>query len=161
MDGIMSHDVNEYISIASPSSRKINFLCFLIASFYFVWVYFGKRMLLIAIVTFNQMLGHTISNGELEIYMYKIVGGNILGKAVCEDLCLSAGSFTSANGPVLNVNDVTRSAGGSSSGSGALVGMGRKMSCMVRFDNHTTQARISFLNNISNCITATQHLAKH
>jgi len=29
-------------------------------------------------------------------------GGEIIGKAVCEDLCFSGGSFTSATGPVLN-----------------------------------------------------------
>ena len=48
-------------------------------------------------------------------------GGRILGKAVCENMCLSGGSFTSASGPVLNPHDKTRMAGGSSSGSAALV----------------------------------------
>lgn len=43
-------------------------------------------------------------------------GGEIVGKAVCEDLCLSGGSHTSATGPVLNPHDPTRSSGGSSSG---------------------------------------------
>ena len=51
-------------------------------------------------------------------------GGRIVGKAVCEDLCFSGGSHTSVTGPVLNPHDVTRSAGGSSSGSGALVAAG-------------------------------------
>jgi amidase len=44
-------------------------------------------------------------------------GGEIVGKAVCESLCFSGGSHTSDTGPVLN----QRSAGGSSSGSAALV----------------------------------------
>src|SRR5438876_803331 len=48
-------------------------------------------------------------------------GGEIVGKAVCEHLCFSGGSHTSDTGPVLNPHDHTRSAGGSSSGSAALV----------------------------------------
>ena len=51
-------------------------------------------------------------------------GGEILGKAVCEHLCFSGGSHTSDTGPVLNPHDHTRSAGGSSSGSAALVAAG-------------------------------------
>jgi len=51
-------------------------------------------------------------------------GGEIIGKAVCESLCFSGGSHTSDTGPVLNPHDRTRSAGGSSSGSGALVASG-------------------------------------
>ncbi len=48
-------------------------------------------------------------------------GGEIVGKAVCESLCFSGGSHTSDTGPVLNPHDHSRSAGGSSSGSAALV----------------------------------------
>lgn len=51
-------------------------------------------------------------------------GGVIIGKAVCEDLCLSGGSHTSAAGPVLNRHDVSRASGGSSSGSTVLVAIG-------------------------------------
>jgi amidase len=51
-------------------------------------------------------------------------GGTILGKSVCESLCFSGGSHTSDTGPVLNPHDHTRSAGGSSSGSAALVASG-------------------------------------
>jgi amidase len=51
-------------------------------------------------------------------------GGEIAGKAVCESLCFSGSSFTSDTGPVLNPHDPTRSAGGSSSGSAALVAAG-------------------------------------
>jgi amidase len=51
-------------------------------------------------------------------------GGEISGKAVCESLCFSGGSHTSDTGPVLNPHDHSRSAGGSSSGSAALVASG-------------------------------------
>lgn len=48
-------------------------------------------------------------------------GATIAGKAVCEDLCFSGGSHTAKTGAVRNPWDPTRSAGGSSSGSAALV----------------------------------------
>lgn len=51
-------------------------------------------------------------------------GATITGKAVCEDLCFSGGSHTSRTGPVRNPWDTTRSAGGSSSGSAALLASG-------------------------------------
>jgi amidase len=51
-------------------------------------------------------------------------GATIVGKAVCEDLCFSGGSFTSRTGPVLNPWDTSRNAGGSSSGCAALVAAG-------------------------------------
>jgi len=51
-------------------------------------------------------------------------GGTILGKAVCESLCFSGGSHTADCPPVRNPYDPARSAGGSSSGSAALVASG-------------------------------------
>jgi amidase len=51
-------------------------------------------------------------------------GGTIVGKAHCEYFCLSGGSHTSALGPVHNPFKHGYSAGGSSSGCGALVGSG-------------------------------------
>jgi amidase len=48
-------------------------------------------------------------------------GAIIASKSVCEDLCCSSSSFTSACGPVRNPWDPTREVGGSSSGSAALV----------------------------------------
>ncbi|MCQ4159298.1 amidase [Roseomonas sp. GC11] len=51
-------------------------------------------------------------------------GATILGKAHCESFCLSGGSHTSALGPVHNPHRHGYSAGGSSSGSGALVAAG-------------------------------------
>src|SRR5918996_946264 len=51
-------------------------------------------------------------------------GGTIAGKAVCEYFCFSGGSHTSASGPVHNPPRHGYSAGGSSSGSAALVAAG-------------------------------------
>ncbi|MGH1483619.1 MAG: amidase [Geminicoccales bacterium] len=51
-------------------------------------------------------------------------GGSILGKATCEDLCFSGASHTSKPSPVKNPHKPTHSAGGSSSGSGALLAAG-------------------------------------
>jgi amidase len=51
-------------------------------------------------------------------------GGTILGKAHCESFCLSGGSHTSALGAVHNPRRRGYSAGGSSSGSAALVAAG-------------------------------------
>ncbi len=51
-------------------------------------------------------------------------GATITGKAVCEDLCFSGGSHTARTGAVRNPWDESRSAGGSSCGSAALVAGG-------------------------------------
>lgn len=51
-------------------------------------------------------------------------GAVIAGKAVCENLCFSGNSFTSTSGPVHNPHRRGYSAGGSSSGCGALVAAG-------------------------------------
>ncbi|MBP2472567.1 amidase [Crossiella equi] len=51
-------------------------------------------------------------------------GATIVGKGNCEDLCYSAGSHTSAAGPVRNPWDPARNAGGSSSGPAVLVATG-------------------------------------
>ncbi len=51
-------------------------------------------------------------------------GGTIVGKAHSEYFCLSGGSHTNATGPVHNPYRYGHTAGGSSSGSGALVGAG-------------------------------------
>jgi amidase len=52
-------------------------------------------------------------------------GATIAGKAVCEDLCFSGASHTSATGPVRNPWDTSRTSGGSSSGSAVLVATGQ------------------------------------
>lgn len=51
-------------------------------------------------------------------------GGKIIGRAVCENLCHSATSHSSATGVVHNPYAMGYSSGGSSSGSGALVANG-------------------------------------
>lgn len=51
-------------------------------------------------------------------------GGTIVGKAVCEHFCLSGGRHTSNPGPDHNPAKIGYSAGGSSSGSAALVAAG-------------------------------------
>jgi len=51
-------------------------------------------------------------------------GGSIVGKAHCEYFCFSGGSHTGAAGPVHNPRRMGYSAGGSSSGSAALVAAG-------------------------------------
>jgi amidase len=51
-------------------------------------------------------------------------GGTIVGKAHCEYFCFSGGSHTGAAGPVHNPHRMGHSAGGSSSGSAALVAAG-------------------------------------
>src|SRR5256884_4603945 len=51
-------------------------------------------------------------------------GGTIVGKTVCEYFCFSGGSHTSATGPVHNPHRMGYSAGGSSSGSAAVVAAG-------------------------------------
>src|SRR5271170_4606385 len=51
-------------------------------------------------------------------------GGEIVGKAHCECFCLSGGSHTNATGAVHNPRKMGYSAGGSSSGSAALVAAG-------------------------------------
>jgi len=51
-------------------------------------------------------------------------GGEIVGKAHCEYFCLSGGSHTNAAGPVHNPHKMGYSAGGSSSGSAALLAAG-------------------------------------
>jgi amidase len=51
-------------------------------------------------------------------------GATIMGKVHCEYFCLSGGSHTNATGPVHNPHKRGYTAGGSSSGSGAVVGAG-------------------------------------
>lgn len=51
-------------------------------------------------------------------------GGTIVGKAHCESFCLSGGSHTNSTGAVHNPRKMGYSAGGSSSGSAALVAAG-------------------------------------
>lgn len=68
--------------------------------------------------------GFTPSEDATVVSRLLAAGAVIAGKSVCEDLCMSGGSHTSKTGPVRNPWDPSRSAGGSSSGSGVLVATG-------------------------------------
>lgn len=68
--------------------------------------------------------GYVPSRDATVVSRLLAAGATITGKAVCEDLCFSGASHTSATGPVRNPWDSTRTTGGSSSGSGALVAAG-------------------------------------
>jgi amidase len=67
------------------------------------------------------MEGYTPRRDATVVSRLLAAGATITGKSVCEDLCFSGGSHTSRTGPVRNPWDETRSTGGSSSGSAALV----------------------------------------
>jgi amidase len=93
----------------------------------------GKRIVLkdtISLAGVPMMNGSVVLEGFIPDIDATIVtrildeGGEIIGKAVSESLSFSGGSHTADTGPVLNPYDVTRSAGGSSSGSAVLVAIG-------------------------------------
>ncbi|XP_078596371.1 amidase-like isoform X1 [Branchiostoma floridae x Branchiostoma japonicum] len=83
----------------------------------------------VAVAGVPMMNGSRVLEGYIPEYDATIVtrildaGGIIKGKSVCEDLCMSGSSFTSATGPVLNAHDNTRSSAGSSTGSGTLLAL--------------------------------------
>jgi amidase len=90
----------------------------------------GKRVAIkdnVAVAGVPMMNGTSVLEGYVPEGDATIVtrvldaGGEIVGKAVCEHLCFSGSSFTSDTGPVRNPHDPAFSAGGSSSGSAALV----------------------------------------
>src|ERR1700730_10823807 len=93
----------------------------------------GRRIALkdnICLAGVPMMIGADILEGYVPDVDATIVerildaGGEIAGKAVCEYYCVSGGSHTSATGPVHNPRKPGFSAGGSSSGSAALVAAG-------------------------------------
>ncbi|MGR8946811.1 MAG: amidase [Gammaproteobacteria bacterium] len=65
--------------------------------------------------------GFTPSEDATVVTRVLDAGGTIVGKAVCENLCFSGGSHTSATGPVRNPHNSEHMAGGSSSGCAALL----------------------------------------
>ncbi|XP_035676960.1 amidase-like isoform X2 [Branchiostoma floridae] len=83
----------------------------------------------VAVAGVPMMNGSRVLEGYIPEYDATIVtrildaGGIIKGKSVCEDLCMSGSSFTSATGPVLNAHDNARSSAGSSTGSGTLLAL--------------------------------------
>jgi amidase len=93
----------------------------------------GKRVALkdnVCLAGVPMMIGAKLLEGCLPEVDATIVtrildaGGEIAGKAVCEYYCVSGGSHTSESGPVHNPRKRGYSAGGSSSGSAALVAAG-------------------------------------
>ena len=73
----------------------------------------------------NALLTHYVPEFDATIVTRVLdAGGTIVGKATCENLCLSAGSHTANSGAVKNPHDPTRSSGGSSSGCAALLAAG-------------------------------------
>jgi amidase len=93
----------------------------------------GKRIALkdvIAVAGMPLMNGSAVMDGFTSDVDATVVtrileaGGEIVGKAVCENFCFSGGSHTSYPAPVLNPHDLDRWAGGSSSGSAVVVANG-------------------------------------
>jgi amidase len=68
--------------------------------------------------------GYTPAEDATVVERVLDAGGTIVGKSVCESLCFSGGSHTADSGPVRNPYDPSRSTGGSSTGSAALVAAG-------------------------------------
>lgn len=68
--------------------------------------------------------GHRAESDAVVVTRLLEAGAVLTGKASCEDLCLSGGSHTSVSGPVHNPRRRGHTAGGSSSGSAALVAAG-------------------------------------
>lgn len=71
-----------------------------------------------------SMVGYTPVADATVVRRLLGAGAEIVGKSVCEDLCFSGGSHTSASGPVRNPWRTDHTSGGSSSGSAALVATG-------------------------------------
>jgi amidase len=93
----------------------------------------GRRLALkdnVCVAGVPMMIGADILEGYVPDVDATIVerildaGGEIVGKAVCEYFCVSGGSHTSSTGPVHNPHKPGYTAGGSSSGSAALVAAG-------------------------------------
>jgi amidase len=93
----------------------------------------GKRLVLKDIVPVCGMPmtgGSALLQGHSSDFDATIVtrildaGGEVVGIAATEDLCLSGASVSAVTGQVRNPHDPTRSAGGSSSGVAALVASG-------------------------------------
>jgi amidase len=70
----------------------------------------------------SQLLQEFIPSSDATVVKRVISeGGSIVGKATCENLCVSGGSHTSYPGPVRNPHNGSYMAGGSSSGCAVLV----------------------------------------
>ena len=90
----------------------------------------GKKIAVkdnVCVAGIPMMIGSNVMEGFVPDVDATIVtrileaGGEIVGKAVCQNLCVGGSSDNSDTGPVLNPHDPKRAAGGSSSGSAALL----------------------------------------
>ncbi len=73
----------------------------------------------------SQMFEGYVPDGDATIVTRLLdAGAHIVGKTVCEGFCVSGGSATSDSGPVENARVPGHTAGGSSTGSGAVVAAG-------------------------------------
>jgi amidase len=99
----------------------------------------GKRVAVkdnICVAGIPMMNGSKLLNGYVPDIDATVItrileeGGRIVGKTVCEDLCLSGASHTGALGPVRNPHQPSRSSGGSSSGSAVVVAIGEADSAL-------------------------------
>ncbi|PWT83192.1 MAG: Asp-tRNA(Asn)/Glu-tRNA(Gln) amidotransferase GatCAB subunit A [Acidobacteria bacterium] len=93
----------------------------------------GKRIVVkdnICVAGIPMMNGSLVLEGYIPDIDASVVtrvldaGGEIVGKAVCESLCLSGGSHLADTGPIHNPHKQGYSSGGSSSGSAVLVATG-------------------------------------
>lgn len=72
----------------------------------------------------SVMEGYTPDADATVVTRILDAGGNIVGKASCEYMCVSGSSWTNITGPTFNPHDVSRTSGGSSGGSAVLVQLG-------------------------------------
>lgn len=72
----------------------------------------------------KSLHGHVSARDATVVERLLAAGAEITGTSVCEDLCFSGASHTSVTGPVRNPWETSRTTGGSSSGSAALVSAG-------------------------------------
>ncbi|XP_064617832.1 amidase-like [Liolophura sinensis] len=83
-----------------------------------------------AVAGVPMMNGSKIMEGYVPEYDATVVtrildaGGHIVGKAACEDMCISGGGFNNSISPVLNPVNTEHVPGASSSGSAALLAAG-------------------------------------
>lgn len=70
------------------------------------------------------MAGYVADEDATVVSRVLAAGAEIVGKATCENLCVSGGSHTAVSGPVRNPYNPAYSAGGSSSGNAVLIASG-------------------------------------
>lgn len=75
-------------------------------------------------------------------------GGHIIGKTSVENQCKSGSSFTCASGPVKNPYDETRTTGGSSGGSAALVSTVETQSAIKLYTKYIYLCDVTYVHNI-------------